>query len=92
MTGLADALRGAAAMGVVRQVGGLRGPALEHAQASLTEALATLRAVAADGWEWLLRTEPPLGRGTAGSLGRPRLTAAGPVPIRDALDPFTVEA
>lgn len=88
---LAGALAAAAALDAARQVGGLRGPALDHARAVLAEALTTLRMIATDGWDWLLRIEPVVSHGAKAGLSRPRVAAAAPVPLRDALDPFGLD-
>ena len=72
------ALENAGRLGEAREIGGLRGAALEHARAALAEAIATLRTVATDGWDWLLELGPAV---------RP-VGAAEPVARRDSLDPF----
>ncbi|HTS14376.1 MAG TPA: lysine 5,6-aminomutase subunit alpha, partial [Candidatus Sulfotelmatobacter sp.] len=76
-----------------RVIGTLRGRALEHADAALRAAVATLRALSTDGWGWLLSGVPAVGRGRhAEPAGEEWFGASGPVPRRDAYDPFAVPA
>ncbi|MFI5261341.1 MAG: lysine 5,6-aminomutase subunit alpha TIM-barrel domain-containing protein [Candidatus Limnocylindrales bacterium] len=74
-----------------RAVGPLRGRALEHAEAALKAAIATLRALSHDGWGWLLSGVPSPGRGTHEEPETDAwFGAPGPVPRRDAFDPFAI--
>lgn len=74
-----------------RGLGALKGPALEHASASLGVALATLRGIANEGWEWLLSVGPGAPAAPGGRVEARNgawLSASGPVPRRDAYDLF----
>ncbi|HET7677284.1 MAG TPA: lysine 5,6-aminomutase subunit alpha [Candidatus Limnocylindrales bacterium] len=85
--GLLDRLRDAAAaagwLDDGRAIGAIRGAVLEQAEAALEAALATLRTLAAEGWEPLLGLP-----GDAGAAGASRLGAARVYERRDYLDPL----
>ena len=87
------ALDAAAWLADGRVVGALRGRALEHAEAALRAAVATLRALSTDGWGWLLSGVPmPRRRASEEAGAEEWFGASGPVPKRDAYDPFAVPA
>jgi len=55
--------------------------------------VATLRALSTDGWGWLLSGVPTPRRGGSDEPGAEEwFGASGPVPKRDAYDPFAATA